>query len=149
MHTLKGMAATLGVQPLAVFADEAEERLRHAEELGQHAALVAGMRAAVDATLSDIAHVAQALQEAIRKPEAAADTESAAPDLAGLRTSLNELTGLLRGADMRALEVYEHLQQRHAVHLKASLQPLDEAMASLDFEQALAHCQALTGGVTQ
>ena len=51
---------------------------------------------------------------------------------------------LLRNADMRAVDVFEQLQQTHAATLQTALQPLDDAMAALDFERALAQCQALT-----
>ena len=44
---------------------------------------------------------------------------------------------------MRALAVFEHLQQSHADRLEEAAQPLDEAMAALDFELALAHCRTL------
>jgi DNA-binding MltR family transcriptional regulator len=61
----------------------------------------------------------------------------------GLRRSLEELTKLLRSADMRALAVFEQLQRDHATHLHAAIEPLDEAMAALDFDRALSVCQAL------
>ena len=45
---------------------------------------------------------------------------------------------------MRALDVFEQLKNEHAAHLAQALAPLDEAMGSLDFEAALAHCRLLT-----
>jgi hypothetical protein len=63
--------------------------------------------------------------------------------LRALGHSLDELTALLRAADMRALEVFERLQQTHSAHLCDVLQPLDEAMAALDFDLAVEHCRAL------
>jgi hypothetical protein len=60
-----------------------------------------------------------------------------------LRRSLGELTDLLRAADMRAMEVFERLQHRHASHIPEALKSLDAAMASLDFDQALSECRAL------
>ena len=56
---------------------------------------------------------------------------------------MRELSRLLGNADMRAVDVFERLQQAHATHWQAELQPLDEAMSALDFERALLHCQAL------
>jgi len=50
---------------------------------------------------------------------------------------------------MRALDVFEELQKTHAAQLQTALQPLDDAMAALDFERALAQCQALTEWVTE
>ena len=39
-------------------------------------------------------------------------------------------------------EMHAQLQSQ-AAHLKQALQPLDEAMAALDFAQAAAHCRSL------
>lgn len=50
---------------------------------------------------------------------------------------------------MRALDVFEQLQREHAAHLKDSLQPLDDAIAALDFEQALTQCQGLRQGLPE
>ena len=61
----------------------------------------------------------------------------------GSRRSIHELAGLLRSADMSALEVFEKLQSTQAAEVREALQPLDEAMASLDFDQALVHCLVL------
>ena len=72
--------------------------------------------------------------------------DDAAAPTAGLRDDLHELAVLLRNADMRAIEVFERVQQTHAQRLQTLLLPLDEAMAALDFETALAHCQALMPG---
>jgi hypothetical protein len=67
----------------------------------------------------------------------------AGADLPGLQRALDELSGLLRRADMRALEVFEHLQQTHAAHAGDTLRPLDEALAALDFDGALVQCRLL------
>ena len=42
-----------------------------------------------------------------------------------------------------ALEVFEQLRRDYAAHIQDALRPLDEAMTSLDFDQALSVCQAL------
>jgi len=147
MHTFRGMAGTLGIRPLAHLAAEVERAIGGDEAPAQQEALVEQFRTLVATTLRDIAHVAEALQQALpmaAAPSAAADAGLAEPaDMPSLRRSLDELTSLLRGADMRALEVFEQLQQTHAAHVRDTLQPLDEAMATLDFDRALAQCQAL------
>ena len=148
LHTFKGLAATLGIQPLARFAADFERRLADAETPLDPRPLIEQMTGLVEKTLQDIHHVAQALQEARPRLH---PTLALAPvpaievmvDAAAARQSLNELAGLLSGADMRALEVFEHLQQSHVIHPEEALQRLDEAMAALDFELALAHCQTL------
>ncbi len=152
MHTLKGLAATLGLKPLAEVANDVEGALLGSETPGQHAALAAALHAAAPAALQAIAQLAAALQQATEAPAIAAEAgHGKANDQASaqrLSDALRELMGLLRSADMRAVDVFEQLQQTHAAQthtvLQTALQPLDDAMAALDFERALAQCQALT-----
>jgi HPt (histidine-containing phosphotransfer) domain-containing protein len=147
MHTFKGLAATLGIRPLAQLASDAERALAAgAEARADQEALVENIRVLVVATRQDIAHVAEILRhESDTAPQPLAVADAAEPaDMPGLQRSLDELMRLLRCADMRALQVFEQLQLTHAAHLHDALQPLDAAMASLDFDQALAQCQALT-----
>jgi PAS domain S-box-containing protein len=147
MHTVKGLAATLGIRPLGKVAADAESSLGTAEAPAQ--ALIEKLGALVATTRRDIGQLAEALQQpspvATHPTESVSDVrlEEPAADIRGLRKSLDELTGLLRRADMRALEVFEQLQVIHAPSIRDALQPLDEAMASLDFDQALAQCQVL------
>ncbi|MEP6874254.1 MAG: CHASE domain-containing protein [Burkholderiales bacterium] len=147
MHTFKGLAGTLGIRPLANLAAHAERTFGGAEARAQQDVVIEQLSTLVAATLQDITHVAEALHQSLQRVvpgiPAGADTGLAEPaDLSGLRRSLDELTVLLRGADMRALEVFEQLQRTHG-HMRHALQPLDEAMVSLDFDQALWQCQAL------
>ncbi len=145
MHTVKGLAGTLGIRPLASLAADAEHRFGGAETPPPHDALIAQLRTLVAATLRDIDHLAGALRECsdpvVSQYQALADARPS--DVPALRRSLGELTDLLRAADMRALEVFEQLQHRHASHIPQALKSLDAAMASLDFDQALSECRAL------
>jgi len=147
MHTLKGLAATLGLKPLAEVANDAEKALLGTETPGQHAALADALHAAAPAALQAIAQLSGALQQASQATETAAEAEAEGSPQ-GLRDALRELMGLLRSADMRAVDVFEQLQKTHTAQIKTALQtalqPLDDAMAALDFEGALAHCQVLT-----
>ena len=147
MHTLKGLAATLGIQPLASAAADIERALSNAEAATSHDPLLEQLGVLVAASLRGISHVAAALQQTL--PTAGVmpreDREPIAKELVevqGLGEALDELAGLLRAADMRALEIFEQLQRTHPAFLKGAPQ-LDDAMASLDFDQALAHCQVL------
>jgi len=150
MHTIKGLAATLGLKPLAEVANGAERALLRSETPGQHAALAEALHAATSTALQAIAPLSGALQQATEAPKTAADTANANANAndqtraQDLGDALRELMGLLRSADMRALDVFEELQKTHAAQLQTALQPLDDAMAALDFERALAQCQALT-----
>ena len=149
MHTFKGLAATLGLRSLASLATDAERTLAGADSPAQREAVIGQLRAAVAISLQDIPLLAQTLRTSLqsvmlRSGEAAdAGQQEASEPTQGLRRSLDELMGLLGSADMRALEVFETLQQTHAVHLQDDAQPLDEAMAALDFDLALLHCRSL------
>jgi PAS domain S-box-containing protein len=148
MHTFKGMAGTLGILSLARLVANVERTLGGAEAPAQKDALIEQLSTLAASTMQDITHIAEALQqslqEAIPSSQAVLDTgRTKHVDIPGLLRSLEELTRLLRGADMRALEVFEKLQQTHSAHVQDALQPLDQAMASLDFDQALTQCEAL------
>jgi two-component system, sensor histidine kinase and response regulator len=148
MHTVKGLAATLGIHPLAGLAADIERSLFGADTPVPQEVLIKRFRTAAAATEQDIAQLADALSLALRpvmsQGEEVCNTNLAPPlDTQGLCRSLDELAGLLRSADMRAFAVFEGLQQAHATRIQEAMQPLDEAMAALDFDLAAAHCQAL------
>ncbi|MDI1261414.1 CHASE domain-containing protein [Aquabacterium sp.] len=144
MHTIKGLAATLGLTRLASVAAEAERALLRPEAPNEHAALADALRSAAATALPAITRLSEALQETTHAP--VNPTISSAEDL---RKAVRELTDLLRSADMRAINVFEQLQQNHAPRLETALQPLADAMAMLDFKRALALCEALTAAVAK
>jgi CheY-like chemotaxis protein len=148
MHTFKGLASTLGIRPLASLAATAEQHFAAVEAPAPRDTLIGKLNALVETTMRDIEHVADVLQRflepEIPRSRATADAEPAElADVAGLRRSLAELMQLLRAADMHALDVFEQLQRNHPAHIRDALGPLDEAMVSLDFDQALSECRAL------
>ena len=145
MHTIKGLSATLGLQQLARVVGDAEQALPLVERPEQRVALAETVRAATATACQSVAQLSdalQALQPAVQGAAAGRggdDGDRTDKLLAGLR----ELIELLGHADMRAVDVFDRLQQAHAPHWQAALQPLDEAMAALDFDRALLHCQTL------
>ena len=139
MHTFKGVAATLGVQALARATGDAERRIASATAADPLDGLVARIEAQAATALAASAPLAAALGATLN---AAPPAPQPAFDARTLRHQLGELAGLLNQADMRALEMHAQLQSQ-AAHLKQALQPLDEAMAALDFAQAAAHCRSL------
>ena len=148
MHTLKGLAATLGLGSLASLAKDAESAFGGAVAPERCQSLIEQLRAAVGTAQQDIALIAQTLNPSVKpvifQAEVGFDVGQKALDpRQGFRRSLDELISLLRGADMRALEVFEKLQEAHAENLQEAAQPLDEALAALDFDLALSHCEAL------
>jgi HPt (histidine-containing phosphotransfer) domain-containing protein len=153
MHTIKGLAATLGFKPLASVAAEAEKALRGTETPDQHGALAGALRTAAATALQATTQLKAALQDATHTPVNPAPhggiSVTAHAGAEGLHEVMHELMGLLRSADMRALDVFEQLQHGVAPQLQTALQPLADAMAVLDFKLALARCGAVTVAVTR
>jgi PAS domain S-box-containing protein len=148
VHTIKGLAATLGIRALARLAAEIEPTLHVIDPLMPQNPWAATLRATVEAATQGVAHVVAAFDQYLPLPTPAPDwRENAAAeapeDMAALSRSLDELIALLRQADMGALEVLERLQQAHSERIRDALQPLDHAMAALDFDLAAERCRAL------
>ncbi|HEY9064438.1 MAG TPA: CHASE domain-containing protein [Burkholderiaceae bacterium] len=140
LHTVKGMAGTLGIELLASLAAEGERRIADDEDIASRESWLERFGIGAATTMRDIHRVADALQRALHTSTPDPQPPS---DLPGLRRSLDELTGLLRAADMRALDVFERLQRNQPAHIQDALGPLDEAMIALDFDQALSACRTL------
>ena len=60
-----------------------------------------------------------------------------------LRDALHQLATLLETADMEAMNAMARLEDTFADALGPSLEPLQAAMADLNFAAALVHCKAL------
>lgn len=56
---------------------------------------------------------------------------------------LQELHGLLKRSDMRALAVHAQLRHHHGDRVAGELQRLDAALATFDFAQGMVQCEAL------
>ncbi|WP_395701994.1 PAS-domain containing protein [Aquabacterium sp.] len=140
MHTLKGVAATLGAVPLAEQAAQAEAGLRRAASAGiaPDPALAGQLADAIAQALDgfdDLIGDLQALQPAAAAP--------AARDPAALRALLPPLLQLLQASDMAATDAFAALQAAHEEAWADALQPLAEAMSALDFERAAQCCEQL------
>jgi CheY-like chemotaxis protein len=134
MHTLKGLAGTLGAQGLAQAAAQCERQLAHGLAAGPAAALLNTMKAAMAQARVGVVEVGQLLAAT---PDGATGPTT---DMAAQLAAVTELAGLLRSADMRAFDVFDQLRREpDAGHWQA----LDDAMAALDFDTALTHCAAL------
>ncbi len=158
LHTLKGIAATMGADDLADLARQLESdvktqlTLRATPELNPDkiAQLEAGLSAVHDA-------LHQALEQ---QTKTTLSTSGASPDLDSqarppdalltkleldeqLRQGLQHLADLLRKADLTALSLYRELQQHHAVILQTHGHLLAELISTFDFEHAATQCDAL------
>ncbi|HTD06317.1 response regulator [Undibacterium sp.] len=133
MHTLKGIAGTMGATQLAKYAADAETQLRAAdadidtnamsEGLGQ---LVAQAKAALEIISLDVQPVA-----------AAGPAQLENPDRTTLGSLLDELDTLLHSANMQAIGVFAEFKKKYGDDLGDKILPLSQAIQSLNFKLAL------------
>ncbi|MDP1901016.1 MAG: CHASE domain-containing protein [Rubrivivax sp.] len=142
LHTLKGLAATLGATALAAVASQGEQRLADAALPAEASDAVGRACAAIAAAEPGLASLTQALQ-ALQAASPEPAPGASAPDTTALRAALQALAGQLREADMAATEAVVALQRQFGAAGLAQLQALDDAVGALDFERALALCQGL------
>jgi HPt (histidine-containing phosphotransfer) domain-containing protein len=158
LHTVKGVAATLGATALAAQAAQGEQGLRAdatpAAAGAQRLAVCADASrlacAAIAAAAPGLSALLQTLQQAAALADVDADADAAlAPaepaDPGALRRGLQQLADLLRQSDMAAMEAVSSLPRPAASAFMARLQALDASVAVLDFESALNQCEALLG----
>ncbi len=141
LHTLKGLAGTVGAQALAHSAAQAERWLMQAPSasLQQQAQVLAGVAEAIDAAVAALAAASCAEPDhayaAPSAPEAASDTPA-------LRGTLLQLRACLLAFDLQALDLGQELEQHHASALGPRLPDLLQALQALDFSSALRLCEA-------
>ena len=138
LHTLKGLASTVGARHLAHVAGDLEARCKAGLSPSERIDCVAQLQAAVDASLGSLA-------DALARYPGAASLAVAGAELkdAGFQAAVRALADLLAQDDMQALEAYAALRNAYAPVLGTALDPLDQAMTGLEFEEALACCRGL------
>ena len=143
MHTLKGLAATLGAGALADAAAAAELRLRAdapvAPAADPLAACCETLVLAIERAQAGLTALLSVLAAAAPARTAASAAQSDEPDA----RCLAELVALLESSDMRATELMSRLPQP----LPTRWQQIDEAVAALDFQRALQLCRPLAEGL--
>ena len=142
LHTLKGLAATAGASYLQQVAAKMEGQVKNGPLPPDATELVQQLKAAVDITLQDLQPALQQYPLASAHPANAEDTP-APPAHAQFVADVAALRGLLRRSDMLALDKFSQLRLNHAVHLGPALEPLEVALANLNFEGAARLCDAL------
>lgn len=143
MHTLKGLAATLGATALARQATEVEAAFK---TNGTAANGDAERLARLDNELNASTTVLLAAAAALDPPSA---TDGAPADKERMLEHLDELDGLLAKQNMRALDVFVTLKREAGDTFAESLAALDEALFKLDFATAREKVANLKGLLTQ
>ena len=140
MHTLKGLAATVGARHLSMVAAQLEQEIKKGVLPAQHPRIVAQLREAMDALFNTLLPVLQGYQEAQAGPVAANQTPL---NPAQLRQDLQALAGLLENSNMLALDAHTKIQKLYAAHLGSELHALRDAMGGFDFATAHRLCVQL------
>jgi CheY-like chemotaxis protein len=155
LHTLKGLAATLGAKALAGVAADGERLLAPAATASERTpndAPVAPDLAAVCATVSQASQRMRPALQALLQDLQGAATEAASEHdggdhaigkAAAAAAALRELVALLENSDMRATDLMARLQPPPGGPAGPAWHAIGEAVAALDFERALRLCQPL------
>jgi two-component system, sensor histidine kinase and response regulator len=149
LHTVKGVAATLGADALAASAAAGESALLAIAVSGMQGTptMAPDVQAAVSAACAAIEAAGpglQALLLALRPADPSVPARSAAEiDRPAFREGLRHLVVLLRNSDMGAMEAHSGLQQRFGSAMDKRLHALDAAVTGLDFGLALHRCEQL------
>ena len=139
IHTLKGLAGTMGAVRMAKHAAKIEARLAVAE-----------MEIDTDSTVNIFSVLSKRAQAALRTNVdnimpaiASAPSTTARMDAATLHSKIDELDALLQGFNMRAISVFSELEKALASDKNEELMALSHAINKLDFKLSLQCSQAL------
>ncbi|WP_332852320.1 PAS domain S-box protein [Duganella sp. S19_KUP01_CR8] len=137
LHSLKGVAGTVGADALAEAASGLEQLVRDqaspAAWAAAHAALMSVARQAAESATALAADL-ESLEPA--QPAAISADPSALPD--GLR----KLHGLLAASNLDALPLFEALLRDYGQRMPAEFSEMNDAIERFDFAAAAQHCAA-------
>ena len=140
LHTLKGLAATLGARAVVEQALDAERQLAASRP-------AAPSPAQVNDWLEGLAAAQPGLQAFLATLHADEAEQPAPPDITvpqqALQRALGELLQLLQNSDMQATEQLPLLLRQAGHQLGGRKALLEEAVMALDFERAAVLCQTL------
>jgi chemotaxis protein histidine kinase CheA len=136
LHTLKGLAATVGALQLASVARDLETRAKAGIPSADQVEVVAQLQSSVDAAVLALTPVLQRLSPT---PISHTGPEMTAEQL---RTKLTVLLDLLKNSNMQAVDVFDQMRQGQGPRWDELLTPLGEEIARLDFAAALTLCEA-------
>ncbi len=141
LHGFKGLSATVGVPALAALAAQAEKLLRESADAQACQAALNGLEAQMPHWLAQLEDVARRLTPVAVAADLAGPGQATVD--AALLAQLRALLSALKHSDMEAMEMHAQLRQGLDDSLTDALEPLDAAMADLEFEQAAVACARL------
>ena len=145
-HTLKGTAATLGATQLARFASELETLCKTEADSGVILKQSPALAEVVRSTQASLRQVLELMLPSSAEPVVTAKQrlDKASPgDANAARQAIEELTGLLKNADLAALQRFAELREVLAAVVPEALETLEDAMQGLEFEDAQKICQEI------
>jgi HPt (histidine-containing phosphotransfer) domain-containing protein len=140
LHSLKGLAGTMGAMDLAAQAGLAEKQLAGDITAAAARLQVLNINALISEMLPHLETLLSALQPPVIAPEIITEV---APEVTkrldepALLHSLESLLAQLRNSDMAATNTCVQIQEEFGAALGEQMEPLGVAMASLDFETAI------------
>ena len=146
LHTLKGLAATLGAMTLSSTVGAAEKTIAASPGAEQAVASINQTCTAIHSALPGLQALLAALQQEHASDNAAEGRALHAQhslDRPALLTALGDMIELLRADDLEAMNAMAELQQQFGEALGEEMAALAVAMADLEFDRALPLCQEL------
>jgi CheY-like chemotaxis protein/HPt (histidine-containing phosphotransfer) domain-containing protein len=142
LHTLKGLAATIGATPLSQVAARMESVAKTSPASLAPAEALAQIESSLSTTGEALRSILAQLTPSVA--QAATSTTAASPPatVQSLLADLGTLLALLRDSDMGAMAALDGIKNRHSAHAN-QFSDLDDAMARLDFVQAIVQCEDL------
>ncbi|ERE04293.1 PAS domain S-box protein [Pseudogulbenkiania ferrooxidans] len=137
LHTLKGLAATIGAETLAATAALEEKALRSAEQ--DWPADYADLEREAGQAEQAARQLAAELENSSRLNAPQHDAEQN-PGLE-LAEGLDRLTQLLREANVEAIQLFASLRQRHGRARPGEFDRLNEAIMQMNFTAAVRLCE--------
>jgi signal transduction histidine kinase/CheY-like chemotaxis protein/HPt (histidine-containing phosphotransfer) domain-containing protein len=133
MHTIQGLAGTLGLQGIPLVGRNIENGIRQGQDPVH---LIQNFRHVFDPALASLRWLRQQFIGQITETSMAT---ASVPEKMTLGEDLARLLLLLRDGDMMAIDIYSNLNKVPGLNW----QELDAAIAVLDFAAAAMHCQQL------
>jgi HPt (histidine-containing phosphotransfer) domain-containing protein len=144
MHTIKGLAATLGVGFLSTAAARVESLCKAQQDLATVKAAMEPMGAWVQKAIAALTSVCALLEQESTTAETEPPAESPTGDVApeAVREALSLLRRLIEASDMDVLQQFTFHRATLAQVSRPLATQLDAALGSLDFAAARTLCDA-------
>jgi chemotaxis protein histidine kinase CheA len=134
LHTLKGIAYTVGVRPVADFVEHEEEELKRSRDTRAAILRLGGLISLLRAQGAALSQFASALQSEDQHQSVLTYTNDIVPVAA--KTLLDDLAALLEERNMRATTVFGMLKAQHRSSFGRTFEDLEAAVEGLDFRRA-------------